>query len=87
MSDKTFESLVSRYRQLELEIALTQEIIGLVLREFGSRDGIEPKNIVVTDAGQPVPVSYVNKLIEDMGKQLLFPKLDSLNELKELKIE
>ena len=73
MSNKTLESIVSEYRQLELEIALTQEIIGLVLREFGSRDGIEPKNIVVTDVGQPVPVSYV--------------KLDSLNELKELKIE
>lgn len=87
MSKTSVQNLFQEYRDLELDIILTEEIIGLVLREFGARDGIEPKNVIVTDAGQPIPTTFVDKLVSRIRDEILEPKIERLDQIKEIDIE
>ena len=87
MSKKTIEDVVRRYNELELEITAVEEVISLVEQEFSSRDGIQPKNIVVTDSGRRVPTQNFEIIVSQLRKLLLNPLKEERAKLKEMKVK
>tara|TARA_B100000214_G_C23750920_1_gene527672 strand:+ start:262 stop:543 length:282 start_codon:yes stop_codon:yes gene_type:complete len=83
----SLKSLVDQYDKLNLEITFAQEALALILREFGGRDGQEPKNIVITQKGQPVPTEYVYNFVREVHELILSNKIDSLESIKEIKVD
>lgn len=84
---QTVERIIQRYNQLELEITAVEEVIALVEQEFGSRDGIQPKNIVVTDSGRRVPADNFSIILSQLRTLLLNPLKDERASLKDMKVK
>ena len=87
MSKKTIEDVIRRYNELELEVTAVEEVIALVEQEFSSRDGIQPKNIVVTDSGRRVPTQNFGIIISQLRTLLLNPLKEERAKLKEMKVK
>lgn len=87
MPKKTLKEIMIEYNDLDLEITALRELLNLVSTEFGSRDGIPPQKIVLTDDGRRVPAEKFNVLLAEINVLLLKPLLTKQNELKELTVK
>ena len=87
MAKQTLEDVVRRYNELDLEITAVHEVIALVEQEFASRDGIQPKNIVLTDDGRRVPPQNFSIIISQIKTLILNPLKQERSDLKDMKVK
>jgi hypothetical protein len=87
MTKLTLKGILDKHTHLDLMLTALEESINLIKSEFGSRDGLPPKNIVLTKDGKRVPPHIFSNILHTLEKEHVIPLRDEITHLEEMKID
>lgn len=78
--------LLKRHSDLTLRIAFIESILEICTESFSYHDGLEPKNLVLTQDGRRVPSDVVDTILNEITKTMLKPSQDELRKISSIKV-
>lgn len=78
--------LLKRHSDLTLRISFIESIVEMCTESFSYHDGLEPKNLVLTQDGRRVPSDVVDSILNEITKTMLKPAQDELRKISSIKV-
>lgn len=78
--------LLKRHSDLTLRISFIESILEMCTESFSYHDGLEPKNLVLTQDGRRVPNDVVDTILNEITKTMLKPAQDELRKISSIKV-